>query len=106
MDTQLKKGILDVIVLASLIKEDSYGYKIVKDTQEITEIKESTLYPILRRLESSGCLETYSKIYNSRVRKFYHITDKGYAKLLEYMEDFKELMKIYQHIKKEVSNDG
>ena len=102
MDAQFKKGTLDVVVLASLIKEDSYGYQIIKDIQNITEIKESTLYPILRRLENSGCLTTYSKIHNSRVRKFYHITDNGYNKLLEYMEDFKELMKIYQFINQEV----
>ena len=60
METQLKKGILDVCVLAKLHAEDSYGYSLLQDISKIVEISESTLYPILRRLESQGSLTTYS----------------------------------------------
>ena len=69
MDAQLKKGLLDVCVLAAIRKEESYGYKIISDLAPHIEISESTLYPILRRLESSGAVTTRSEIHNGRVRK-------------------------------------
>ena len=58
MDTQLKRGILDVCVLSALLSADSYGYQIIKDVSPYMTISESTLYPILRRMESSGFLNT------------------------------------------------
>ena len=73
MDVQLKRGILEICVLASVKGEDSYGYKIIKDIQPYMEISESTLYPILKRLESSGCLTHYSVEHNGRLRKYYQI---------------------------------
>ena len=103
MDIQLKRGSLDVLVLAALLKEDSYGYKIIQSLKDVVEISESTLYPILKRLESSDCLESYSIAYNGRLRKFYKITEKGQEKIKEYLLDFKELMLIYDFIAREVS---
>ena len=100
MDAQLKRGTLDVCVLAALLKEDSYGYKIVKDLGGVMEISESTLYPILKRLEKSGYVKTYSEESNCRLRKFYSITDAGYQKIIDYINDFKELMKVYRFIEK------
>lgn len=100
MDAQLKRGSLEVCVLAALLKEDSYGYKIVKDLDGVMEISESTLYPILKRLEKSGCVKTYSEESNGRLRKFYAITDKGYRKIIEYIKDFKELIQVYRFIEK------
>ena len=61
MDAQLKKGLLDVCVLAALRKEESYGYKIISDIAPYIEISESTLYPILKRLEGSGAVTTHSR---------------------------------------------
>ena len=82
MEVQLKRGSLEVCVLASLLKEDSYGYKIIQSLQEVVEISESTLYPILRRLEASNCLKSYSVEHNGRLRKFYSINEKGKDKIL------------------------
>ena len=105
MDSQLKKGSLEVCVLASLIKEDSYGYKIIQSLKNVMDISESTLYPILRRLETNECLESYTIEHNGRLRKFYHITTKGQEKIKSYLLDFKELMNVYNYIAKEVKRN-
>ncbi len=105
MEVQLKRGSLEVCVLASLLKEDSYGYKIIQSLQEVVEISESTLYPILRRLEASNCLKSYSVEHNGRLRKFYSITEKGKDRIKEYLQDFQELMNIFNYIAKEVRKD-
>lgn len=105
MEPQMKRGILDICVLTALIKEDSYGYKIIKDLKDVIEISESTLYPILRRLEKNGYLSIYTQEHNFRLRKMYSITDKGLKKIQDYLEDLKELFVIYQYIQKETHND-
>ncbi len=105
MDIQLKRGILEVCVLSALQKEDSYGYQIIKDVSPYVEISESTLYPILKRLEASECVTFYSVEYNSRLRKYYKITEKGEEKISEFLSDFKEMMAIYQFIKEDTSHD-
>lgn len=105
MNSQLKKGSLEVCVLATLLQEDSYGYKMIKDLYGIIEISESTLYPILRRLEKSGCVSTYCEECNGRLRKFYTITDEGYRKLIEYIKDFKQLLKVYRFIENGVKEN-
>ena len=102
MDSQLKKGSLDACVLASLLNEDSYGYKIIQSLKDVIEISESTLYPILKRLENGNYLTSYSVEHNGRLRKFYSITDSGKDKIKEYLYDFKELMTIYDFIAKEI----
>lgn len=102
MDKQLKRGSLDVCVLAALLKEDSYGYKIIKDLSDTIEISESTLYPILKRLEASGCLTTYSMEHQGRLRKMYKISKSGIEKIQDYLIDFKELIKVYEFIEKEM----
>ena len=81
MDIQLKKGLLEVCVLAVVEWQDSYGYQIMKDLSACVEISESTLYPILRRLEASGYLTTYSVAHNGRLRKYYRITSLGKRRL-------------------------
>jgi PadR family transcriptional regulator PadR len=100
MDVQLKKGFLEVLVLASLKDTDSYGYKIIQDVSEIMEISESTLYPILKRLEAQEYVTTYSSEYNSRLRRYYKITKAGIQKLRESENDFQEIKKIYDFILK------
>ena len=106
MDVQLKRGSLDACVLASLLNEDSYGYKIIQSLTGTLEISESTLYPILRRLETNECLTSYSVEHNGRLRKFYSITEKGKERIREYLLDFKELLSIYNYIAKEVKKDA
>ncbi len=105
MDIQMKRGSLDVCVLASLLNGDSYGYKIIQSLGAIIDISESTLYPILKRLEGSECLTSYSVEHNSRLRKFYSITSKGRERIREYLLDFRELQKVYEFIAGEVKGN-
>ena len=98
MDAQLKKGLLDVCVLVALQERDSYGYQIIKDMDPKVPITESTLYPILKRLESAGSLTVYSVEHNGRLRKFYSITDAGRKKIAEFIENWKDVMTAYQFI--------
>lgn len=101
MDAQLKKGLLEVCVLTCLKREESYGYKIISDISPYIEISESTLYPILKRLESTGCLTTRSKEYNGRLRKYYMITEAGKKKIRESIADLDELRRVYEFIYRE-----
>ena len=101
MDAQLKKGLLELCVLVSLKHEESYGYKIISDISPYVEISESTLYPILKRLESTGCLTTRSKEHNGRLRKYYMITEAGRHKIKESIADLDELQRIYNYIYRE-----
>ncbi|MBQ9748304.1 MAG: PadR family transcriptional regulator [Clostridia bacterium] len=98
MDIQLKRGILDVCVLSVLVRGDSYGYQIIKDMNPRVPITESTLYPILKRLEASGCLTVYAVEHNGRLRKFYSITDTGRQKIGEFIEHWQDVMSAYQFI--------
>ena len=100
MDAQLKKGSLDICVLSSLLNEDSYGYKIIQDLENVLDISESTLYPILKRLEANKLVKSYSVEHNGRLRKFYSITQEGRKKIIAYLKDFKELLNVYEYIVK------
>ena len=98
MDAQMKRGLLDVCVLSVLRDEESYGYKIISELAPYIKISESTLYPILRRLESSGALTTRNAEYNGRLRKYFKITRKGLDKIKEFIEDMEEFQKINRFI--------
>ena len=101
MDIQLKRGLLDVCVLAAIKNEDSYGYQIIKDMKPYVEVSESTLYPILRRLETAELLTVRTAEHNGRLRKYYHITPLGLKRIEDFTEDWKELLSICQFIMKE-----
>ena len=101
MDIQLKRGMLDVCVLAAIKDEASYGYQIVKDMSQYVEISESTLYPILRRLEEGRLLTVRSMEHNGRLRKYYHITDAGRGRIEDFKRDWHEMESIYRFITKE-----
>lgn len=94
MDVQMKKGLLDVCVLALLKRGDSYGYQLVADLSSVIEISESTLYPILRRLEAAGQLVTYTREHSGRLRRYYRITHEGIRRVKEFSEDWKEMERI------------
>ena len=98
MDAQLKRGVLDVCVLAAIKNEDSYGYKIIKDLKPIVTLSESTLYTILKRLEESSMLIVRSLELEGRLRKYYHITDLGLKRLEDFKNEWKEIMEIYSFI--------
>lgn len=95
MDPQIKKGVLDACVLHAISQGESYGYKIISDLQGIIEISESTLYPILKRLEACGALVTRTEEYNGRLRRYYRITNTGRKKLIDSKKDFEEINAIY-----------
>ena len=104
MDIQLKRGLLEICVLASLWARDSYGYQIIKDTSPYIEISESTLYPILKRLEAANCLTVYTKEHNGRLRKYYRITPQGRQRLTEFKQEWDEIMTVYQFITRETED--
>ena len=101
MDIQLKRGLLDVYVLAAIKNEDSYGYKIIKDVKPFLELSESTLYTILKRLEAARMLTVRTAEHSGRLRKYYHITPEGLKRIDEFKEDWKELLSIYRFVTKE-----
>ncbi len=101
MDVQLKRGLLDVCVLAAIKNEDSYGYKIIKDLKPYVELSESTLYTILKRLESAKMLTVKSAEHEGRLRKYYHITDAGINRIGEFKKEWEEVVLIYQFVSKE-----
>ena len=98
MDAQLKKGLLEVCVLAALQKQESYGYKIISDLAPYIEISESTLYPILRRLEKAKMVTTRNEIHRGRLRKYYNITLLGKGRIMEFLEDMEEFRKVSEFI--------
>lgn len=101
MDIQLKRGLLDICVLAAIKNQDSYGYQIIKDMKPYVDISESTLYPILRRLEAAELLTVRSAEHNGRLRKYYRITPAGLARIEAFKEEWAEIMSIYQFVTKE-----
>ena len=105
MDTQLKRGLLEICVLAVLQRADSYGYKIIKDTSTLLAITESTLYPILKRLEQAKFVSVYSVEHNSRLRKYYRITPDGEQRVLDFLVEWDDMMKIYEYIKEGQNNE-
>jgi PadR family transcriptional regulator PadR len=105
MDIQLKRGILDVAVLAAIKNEDSYGYKIIKDMKPYIELSESTLYTILKSLENSDMLTVKTVEHEGRLRKYYHITDIGLNRIEEFKEEWKELILLYKFVVKEDGSD-
>ena len=101
MDVQLKRGLLDICVLSAIRDEDSYGYQIVKDMKPHVQISESTLYPILRRLETAELLTVRTAEHNGRLRKYYHITELGLNRIEEFKVEWHEIIGIYNYIMRE-----
>ncbi|MBR5429348.1 MAG: PadR family transcriptional regulator [Firmicutes bacterium] len=101
MDAQMKRGLLEVCVLAALVRHDSYGYRIIKDLSPCIAISESTLYPILKRLESGQCLRVYSQEHNGRLRKNYHLTDAGRQRISDFLGEWQDVMDVYRFIEGE-----
>lgn len=100
MDIQLKRGLLDVCVLAAIRNEDSYGYKIIKDMKPYLEMSESTLYTILKRLEAAELLTVRSVEHGGRLRKYYRITKLGIKRIEYFKEEWREVMSIYKFVTK------
>lgn len=88
MAFQLSSGLLDACVLAILEREDTYGYVLTQNVRTIVEVSESTLYPVLRRLQKDGMLVTYDQAFNGRNRRYYQITDSGRVLLSQYRQEW------------------
>lgn len=99
MDAQLRRALLENCVLAALREGDSYGYRIVREVSQHIAVTESTLYPILRRLEAAGFLTVYSEAHNNRLRRYYAITDIGRTKLDDFLTEWEEAMRVYAYIR-------
>ena len=92
MDAQLKRGFLDICVLAAIARKDSY------------ELSESTLYPILKRLAKQHFLSEYTREHNGRLRKYYLITDAGHLELSRFIADEASITDILSYIKEGASS--
>jgi len=101
MDIQLKKGLIEICVLKALEFGDSYGYQIIKDISPYIEISESTLYPVLKRLETAALVQVYSVEHNGRLRKYYRIVDEGRKRIADFISEWKEVMTVYRFISQE-----
>lgn len=99
MNSQLKRGLLEFCVLAVLKKGESYGYQIVKDVSRVIDMSESTLYPILKRLEAGEYVKLHSVEYNGRLRKYYQITQGGEDYIKEFLKDWNQVTEVYNFIK-------
>lgn len=105
LDPQMRRGLLETCVLAAMCRGESYGYRIIKDLEPFVPVSESTLYPILRRLESSGCLAERSVAHNGRLRKMYSITENGQRRIDEFLEEWDALEKMYEFVRESREND-
>ena len=105
LDAQMKRGLVEHCVLAVLARGDSYGYQIIKDMAPFVTVTESTLYPILRRLESAGALSVYSVEHSGRLRKFYHLTPAGRRQLESFAADWGEVAAMYEFIRGGLSHE-
>ena len=101
MDIQLKRGLLDICVLAAIKGGDSYGYKIIKDMNPYIELSESTLYTILKRLEAADMLIVRTAEHGGRLRKYYHITENGLKRIEDFKLEWKEILSIYRFVTRE-----
>jgi len=98
MDAQLKRGLLDACLLAILAQGESYGYKIIQSAQQVMAIRESTLYPILRRMEQQGYLTTWQQEHNGRLRKYYRITPDGENRLSNFRTEWRDIKQMVDYI--------
>lgn len=105
MDGQLKRGLLDICVLAAIKTKDSYGYKIIKDMKPYLELSESTLYTILKRLETAHMLTVRTAEHGGRLRKYYHITEEGLQRIEDFKLEWEEILSIYQFVMREDDGD-
>ena len=83
MNIPVSGQLLDGCVLSLLTKEDAYGYNLTQQVKNDLSVSESTLYPVMRRLQADECLQTYDVPHNGRNRRYYQITEKGRTKYLE-----------------------
>lgn len=89
MTFQLGAALLDACVLAVLSRGDAYGYVLTQQVRQVIEVSETALYPVLRRLQKDGCLDTYDQPYQGRNRRYYRVTPQGVERLEEYRQQWR-----------------
>ena len=99
MDAQLKRGVIEACVLKLLSSGDSYGYALSRDAAQVIALSESTLYPVLKRLEAAGQVESYAREHGGRLRRYYHITDKGHLAMEDFLMEWAEITKVYDFVR-------
>ena len=97
----MKRGLIEACILKLLTRGDSYGYQLVREAEEVLTLSESTLYPVLRRLETAGALTVYSREHNGRLRKYYAITEDGRKKIEAFLTEWEDVMKVYDFIRRD-----
>lgn len=102
MDAQMKRGFLDACVLATMASKESYGYQIIKDLPEMLEVSESTLYPILKRMEAKKLIRVRKAEHNGRLRKYYSLTSQGHAELASFVADRQDVMDIFRFVEESI----
>jgi PadR family transcriptional regulator PadR len=107
MNAQFKKGVLELIVLLSVVKKDMYGYEMVAEVSKIVDVNEGTIYPLLKRLTNEHYFETYLKeSTEGPPRKYYHLTDSGRAYTIKLKNEWNEFFgKVSDFIKESDLND-
>lgn len=98
MDAQMKRGFVEACVLVAVCDQESYGYQIIRDVPAALGLTESTLYPVLKRLEAAGHVAARSAEHNGRLRRYYRITDSGRARLAAFLAERAEVDAIYDYI--------
>ncbi len=107
INSQYKKGVLELLVLLIVSKKDQYGYELVETVSKIVDVNEGTIYPILKRLSNENCFETYlEESSEGPIRKYYHITIKGKQQLKEQLDNWKTFEKsVNDFIRKSEENE-
>ena len=104
MNIQLKKGVMEIVVLSMLRRKDYYGYELVTDISKYIEMSEGTIYPLLNRFKKDGLVDTYlAESHNGPPRKYYRITD---ARREEFKESLKEWTEFTKAVKKILAEGG
>ncbi|HPY95523.1 MAG TPA: PadR family transcriptional regulator [Clostridia bacterium] len=99
MDIQLKRGVLEACVLKLLTRADSYGYELVKEAAQIIPLSETALYPVLRRLEAAGQVDSYRQEHAGRLRKYYRVTEAGRQAIEDFLREWEQINKVYMFIR-------
>ncbi|MBO4836817.1 MAG: PadR family transcriptional regulator [Clostridia bacterium] len=102
MDAQMKRGLIEACILKLLERGDSYGYQLVREAEEVLTLSESTLYPVLKRLEAAGALKVYTMEHNGRLRKYYAITAGGRQRISDFLREWEDVMKVYDFIRRDM----
>ena len=98
MDAQMKRGFVEACVLVAVRDEESYGYQIIRDVPAVLGLTESTLYPVLKRLEAAGHVSARSAEHNGRLRRYYRITDADRERVEEFLAEWPSVREIYAYV--------